>query len=191
MGLAKGKGPRREGCHGRHERRYLAAVILERGGGHCGLALVLSLSAVLAPVPPVLYSVVAAAVETSGNVGPPLANLLDHGLNDDAFLGRDGVVVESRLQVLVISFAALLWCSGAEGIGDAYPVQGALVLDQRHEVGVLMGRPRASSVVVRWGSHDVVVGVVRQSSRSTRVSGAIVGVVVKHVEVWRVVFDGW
>jgi hypothetical protein len=43
-------------------------------------------------------------------------------LDEDAFLGSDGVMVEVWLEVLVETFAALLGRAGLNGGGDADPV---------------------------------------------------------------------
>lgn len=64
---------------------------------------------VLAAVPPVLHGVVAASVEPSGDLCPSLSHFVDHAFDLLPLFRRDGVVVQRRLEVLVISFPALLW----------------------------------------------------------------------------------
>lgn len=109
-----------------------------------GPAAVVTLAAVLASIPPILHRVVAAAVQTSCNLCPPLADLVDENLYLDTLLGCDGLMVECGLEVLVESFPALLRRASSEGLGDAHPVQGALVADELHEVRILLLRPRSS-----------------------------------------------
>lgn len=70
--------------------------------------LVVASSSVHASIPPVLYGVVASSSQSSRDLGPTLSHLGDHLLDHDTFLGGDGVVVEVRLQVLVVSLSALL-----------------------------------------------------------------------------------
>ncbi len=56
-------------------------------------AAVLSFPAVLTSVPPVLHSIVAAAMEATGNFCPPLADFVNKTLDLKALLGGDWVVV--------------------------------------------------------------------------------------------------
>jgi len=73
-----------------------------------------ALPSVLTAVPPVLHSVVTAAFEPSSDLGPPFAHLLHQLLNQLAFFGSDGLVVQGGLEVLVEPFAALLGRAGAD-----------------------------------------------------------------------------
>lgn len=73
-------------------------------------------SAVLATVPPVLDGIVAAAFESSSNLGPSLAHLVDHLLDLLALFGGDRIMVKSGLQVLVEALTALLWRPGLNGM---------------------------------------------------------------------------
>jgi len=118
-----------------------------------GLAPVHPLSAILASVPPVLDGVVAAAVQSSGNLCPPLALLLDHALDEGALLRRDGIMVQCWLQVLVVSLPALLGSPRGQESGDPDPVQRALGLNELHQVLVLLLGPRSPSVAV---GHDEI-----------------------------------
>lgn len=102
-------------------------------------------SPVLATIPPVLDSIVAASVEASSNLSPLLTHLPDQALNQLAFFGSDGVMVKGGLEVLVKSFAALFWCSCTEHLRDADPVVGALLLDNLQKVLVLCGGPRPTT----------------------------------------------
>lgn len=68
-----------------------------------------ALPSVLTAVPPILDCVVAAAFESSGDFGPPLAHLLHQLLDQLAFLWCDGFMVQGGLEVLVKSLAALFW----------------------------------------------------------------------------------
>lgn len=66
-------------------------------------------------VPPVLDSIVAAASQTTCDLGPTLAHLGDHLLDEDALFGSDGIMVEVRLEVLVETLATLLGRASANG----------------------------------------------------------------------------
>lgn len=121
-----------------------------------GLAPVHSLSAILATVPPVLDGVVAAAVQSSGNLCPPLALLLDHALDESALLCRDGIMIQSWLQVLMVSLPALLGSPCGQETGDPDPVQRTLCLNELHQVLVLLLGPRPPSVAV---GHDEILDV--------------------------------
>jgi hypothetical protein len=64
---------------------------------------------VLASVPPILYSVIAASIEASCDLCPSLSHFMDHALDLLPLFRRDRVVVKRWLQVLVITLPALLW----------------------------------------------------------------------------------
>ena len=107
----------------------------------------IALSAVLAAVPPVLDGVVAAALESACDLGPPLAHVGDQLLNQFALFLGDGVVVQRGLQVLVVSFAALLWRSGGDFLGYADPVVRAIPAYKVNEIAVLVLRPWSATVI--------------------------------------------
>jgi hypothetical protein len=67
-----------------------------------------ALPSVLASVPPVLHCVVAASLESPCNLCPPLAHLGHHLLDQLALFRRNWIVVKCRLEILVVSFSALL-----------------------------------------------------------------------------------
>jgi hypothetical protein len=113
------------------------------------------LAAVLAAIPPVLDSIVTSTIEAASNLGPTLSNLPHQLIDLGALLRGDGLVVKTRLQVLVIALAALLGCPGSEGLGNSYPVEGAMGVDKFHQVRILGVRPRTSSVTHR---HDCETG---------------------------------
>src|SRR6266567_1556425 len=69
----------------------------------------IALPSILATVPPVLHCVVASSLESSGDLCPPLPHLLDQPLDLLAFLRGDWLMVQTGLEVLVVSFSALLW----------------------------------------------------------------------------------
>lgn len=104
-----------------------------------------STSSVGAAVPPVFDGVIGPSVEMAGDFGPFFAVLRHQLLNVDALLLGDGRVVERRLEVLVVAFAALLGGAGAENLRDAHPVGGAVVVDEREKTEIFLGAPRASS----------------------------------------------
>ena len=123
---------------------------------HLGAALLVTSSAVLATVPPVLDCIVAATMESACDLSPALAHLGDHLLNEGAFLWGDGVVVEMRLEVLVVTLTTLLWRAGLDHGRDANPVVGALGVDEVEEDRVLGLGPWTSLVcrhcdVWKWG----------------------------------------
>jgi hypothetical protein len=66
-------------------------------------------------IPPVLDGIVAATTQTTGDLGPTLAHLGDHLLDENALLGSDGIMVEVGLEVLVESLTALLGRASADG----------------------------------------------------------------------------
>jgi hypothetical protein len=71
-------------------------------------ALWVALPSVLTTVPPVLDCIVAASLQTSRNLSPPLAHLSDHLFDQLALVRRNGIMVQRRLKVLVVTFPALL-----------------------------------------------------------------------------------
>lgn len=113
---------------------------------HLGAALCVASAAVHATIPPVLDGVVAASAQATGNLSPSLAHLGNHLLNHLALLGSDGVVVEVRLEVLVVALTALLGRTRSHHAGNAHPVVGTLGMDQSHEHVVLMLGPGTSLV---------------------------------------------
>lgn len=87
-----------------------------------GFTVVESSASVDTSVPPVLDGIIASSVELSCDLGPSLSHLLDQFFDDETFLRGDRVVVEVWLEVLVVSFAALLWRAGSDKLRDADPV---------------------------------------------------------------------
>jgi hypothetical protein len=81
-----------------------------------GTTTVRPLPSVLASIPPILDSVVASARETACNLSPALSDGLHILFDELALFSRDGFVVESWLQVLMVALAALLWCSGTQNL---------------------------------------------------------------------------
>jgi len=67
-----------------------------------------ALPSVHAAVPPILHSVVTAAMKASCNLCPTLAHLTDHALDHQPLFGGDWLKVESWLEILVVSLATLL-----------------------------------------------------------------------------------
>lgn len=66
-------------------------------------------SSIHSTVPPVLDRIVTSAMKTPSNFGPSLAHVSDETFNKFTFFGCDGLVVERRLEILVVAFPALLW----------------------------------------------------------------------------------
>jgi len=48
-------------------------------------------------------------MKSSCDLSPALAHLRHEALDLEALFGADGLMVEGRLQVLVVAFSALLW----------------------------------------------------------------------------------
>jgi len=71
-------------------------------------AVVEALPPVHAAVPPVLHSVVTAAMKASCNLCPTLAHLTNHALDHQSLFGGDWLKVESWLEILVVSLTTLL-----------------------------------------------------------------------------------
>ena len=113
---------------------------------HLGAALLVASSAVLATVPPVLDGVVAATVESAGDLSPALAHLGDHLFDESTLLRSDWVVVEVWLEVLVVALTTLLWRASLDHRRDANPVVGALSVDKVEEDRVLGLGPWTSLV---------------------------------------------
>lgn len=86
--------------------------------------------AIHAAVPPVLDGIVAAVAESASDLRPTLSHVVDHALDQQAFLGRDGLTVQRRLQVLVEAFSALLGRAKVHVLGDANPVVRPLFADE-------------------------------------------------------------
>ena len=83
-----------------------------------------------ATIPPVLHCIVATPSEAPCNLGPPLAHLANHLLDNETFLWRDGLVVEIGLQVLVKALAALLWRPCLYRRRNPHPVMCAVYIHQ-------------------------------------------------------------
>lgn len=127
--------------------------------GHRRLMADLELSAALlgappptvhAPIPPVLDGIVTATAQATRNLGPSLAHLGHHLLDEEAFLRGDGLVIEVGLQVLVEALATLLGGTGLNCRRNAHPVVRSVDVDQVQEILVLGLGPR-SSFVLRHG----------------------------------------
>jgi hypothetical protein len=108
--------------------------------------------AVHAAVPPVLDCIVAAVAESSGDLRPSLAHLIDHALDHQALLGGDGIPIQRGLQVLMESLPALLGRPVVHVLRNAYPVVGALLADQLKEQLILLRDPRSSTM--SWSHVD-------------------------------------
>jgi hypothetical protein len=63
----------------------------------------------MAAVPPLIHRLVAASVEPSRDLSPPLPHICNHALDLLSFFRRDWVMVQAGFEVLVVSFSALLW----------------------------------------------------------------------------------
>lgn len=87
-----------------------------------GPAVIEPLPTVHAAVPPILDCVVAASMQSPCNLGPSLAHLSDHTLDEDALLWRDWVEVKRGLEVLMEALAALFRASSADHLADTDPV---------------------------------------------------------------------
>lgn len=146
-----------DGESGSETRVTISAVVVAGGAALVGPATIVTLSAVLASIPPVLDGIVTAAVKPSCNLCPPLTDLVDENLNLGTLFGSDGLVIQGGLQVLVKSFSALLRCPCSQGLSNSHPVQRALVVDKLHEIGVFLLGPRPSPLrserhLWLWGS---------------------------------------
>lgn len=97
-------------------------------------------------VPPVLDGIVASAVELSGNLGPSLPHLVDQLFDDESFFRCDWVVVKVWLEVLVVSFAALLWRARTNKLRDSDPVVWAEASNKLKKMGIFVSRPRTSAM---------------------------------------------
>lgn len=104
--------------------------------------------AVHAAIPPVLNCVVAAVPQSTSNLSPALAHVVHHALDHQAFISRNGLAVQRRLEVLVESLPALLGRPVVHVLRDANPVVGALFAHQLNKKLVLFRNPRASTVRV-------------------------------------------
>lgn len=136
-------------------------------------------SPVLPTVPPVLDGVVASSLEPASNLGPALAHLRDHLLDLLAFLGRDGVVIQRRLEVLVVTLPALFGRACSDGMRDPDPVGSPVLLNQSNKIHVLGLRPRPTAMVdhggkSRRGSQSlwIPVSLVRSRPVSRETTGS-------------------
>lgn len=107
------------------------------------------LASVLAAVVPVLHGIVATSRELASNFRPLGADLAHQAHDSLALLLRDGIVAESRLQVLVVALPTLLRRAGAELLRDFYPAVGAALPHQLPQAVILALEPRAAAVVYR------------------------------------------
>lgn len=81
-------------------------------------------------VPPVLHGIVTTTTQASRDLRPTLAHFADHLLDEQTLLWRDWVMVEVRLQVLVVTLAALFGRSSLDSGRDADPVVSSMEVDQ-------------------------------------------------------------
>lgn len=61
-----------------------------------------------ASIPPILHCIIAASVQSAGNLGPAFAHLAHELLDEYALLRTDWLMIERRFEILMESFAALL-----------------------------------------------------------------------------------
>lgn len=101
--------------------------------------MIASSPAIHATIPPIFHGIVASAAQTSRNLSPSLAHLCDHLFDEYAFVGRDWVMVEVGLEVLMESLATLLWAPRLQRSTYANPVTRPVKLHQAHEILVLVG----------------------------------------------------
>jgi hypothetical protein len=78
---------------------------------HWDSAANLSLSAVLATIPPIFDGIITPVIETAGNLGPAFAHFFDKAFNLQTLLWSNRVVVKRRLEVLMVSLTTLLGSS--------------------------------------------------------------------------------
>lgn len=113
-----------------------------------GLALLLvASSSIHTAVPPVLHGIVATAMQSTSNLGPSLAHLSHHHLDSDTFFGRDGIVIQVWLQVLVISLATLLRRARLNGARDSDPVRSPILVHEVKEEIIFGLRPGTTLVL--------------------------------------------
>lgn len=143
-------------------RRWTLRIMITR---LCGVRVVarclvgsvwIALPSILATIPPVLHRIVAASLESPCDLSPPLTHLGHHLLNHLSLIRRDRVVVQCRLQVLMISLSALLGGSCVDFVGDTDPVMWAIARDEIHQPLIFVLRPGAATV----SDHGEIVGTV-------------------------------
>lgn len=94
--------------------------------------------AVLYTVPPVLDGVVAAVgPQLPGNLSPLRSHLGDERLDLVTLLLTDGCLVQAGLEVLMVSFPALLSRPRPHGLGDLNPVELSSLVDQLKQTAIL------------------------------------------------------
>lgn len=62
-------------------------------------------------------------------------------------------MIKGRLEVLMITFAALFSAPGTQELREADPVVWAMFFNETEQVGIFTGRPRASACLLR-GRYD-------------------------------------
>jgi hypothetical protein len=97
------------------------------------------------PVPPVFDGIVAATPQAAGNISPSLPDFVDQLLDEFTFTRGDGVMIQRRLQVLVIPLATLFRRSVLHVLRDANPVVRALAVHKLEESSIFLRQPRTSS----------------------------------------------
>lgn len=102
----------------------------------------------------VLDGVVAASRKMLGDAGPCRAVLCVQIHDVAGLVFRDGIVPQIRVEVLVVSLAALLCVARSHVRGDADPVLGAHQPHECHQAVALLGRPRALSGLENAAPHD-------------------------------------
>ena len=136
------RGPRR-----RRVRRVDAMYGRGERGGCPGILLQTS-TAILPAIPPVLDSVVAAAFQHPGDIGPLLADDADLRLDEHALALVDRGMIEIRVEVLMPAFTALLWSPVTNVARDLDPLADAPHSYPFDEIRVLLLIPRAALLIV-------------------------------------------
>jgi hypothetical protein len=114
----------------------------------------ISFPSIHTPVPPIFDGIVAAITDASGNISPPLPDFGDQLLDHFTFTRGDWVMIQRRLQVLVIPLATLFRRSVLHVLRDANPVVRALAVHELEESSIFVRQPRTPSSRAR---HDTGV----------------------------------
>ena len=113
-------------------------------------------------VPPILHGVIATTGHPSSDLGPASTHIVHILLDPCTLFGRDGFMVEGRLQVLMIALSTLLRRTRADGPSDAHPIMRATGIDQVEQALILFLRP--------WPPLDILLRR-RRSPRGGRQRG--------------------
>lgn len=102
-----------------------------------------------AAIPPILDRVVTAVTQLAGNLGPTLARVIHLVCYQQTLLGRNRLMVQRRLELLVEALSTLLGGPVEHVLRDAHLIVGTLLLHQLDKQLILLGDPKTSMMSLK------------------------------------------